>query len=221
MTFRLGNIAIRRKPLIKYLMITAALSLPIGYLVYQSGWLRVEQAQILTPPQEIKGKLVTLRTLKEDYFLDFHNMFSSDVRKGLSFPEKISLNYTIRYLKLEMEKSQAGKQLMYVIFDNKDNKLVGEIEIREKNPTDPGQFGFWINECYRGGGRIQEATKLIISTYFKLHPDRDAFNVYVKLWNKPSYYALKKAGFKEIGYTYDKGKPDYHVMEYYKHYLKN
>jgi RimJ/RimL family protein N-acetyltransferase len=115
-----------------------------------------------------------------------------------------------------MEKNQTGKQLMYIIFDNKNNKLIGKVEIREKDPDDPGQFGFWINENYRGGGRIQEATKLIIATYFRLHPDRNVFNVYVRLWNKPSFYALKKAGFKEVGFTYENGNPSYQIMEYHK-----
>lgn len=216
MNFNIRKIIFNRKSVLKWLLLAVLLSVPTGYFVYQSGWLRTEQTQLLTPPEEIKGKLVTLRTLKEEYFLDYHNMFSSDVRKGLEFPETITLSYTIRYLKIEMEKCREGKQLMYIIFDNKDNKLVGSIEIREKNPDDPGQFGFWINENYRGGGRIQEATKLIIDTYFKLHPDRDVFNVHVRLWNKRSYNALKKAGFKEVGYFYEDGIPTRHVLEHYR-----
>ncbi len=216
MNFNIRKIIFNRKSIIKWLLLAFLLSLPAGYFVYQSGWLHVKQTQLLTPPEEIQGKLVTLRTLKEDYFIDYHNMFSNNVRKGLEFPETITLSYTIRYLKIEMEKCHEGKQLMYIIFDNKSNKLIGSLEIREKNPDDPGQFGCWINENYRGGGRIQESIKLISSTYFRLHPDRDVFNAHVRLWNKPSYKALKKAGFKEIGYFYEDGKPTRYILEYYR-----
>lgn len=190
--------------------------LPVGYVAYNYNWFGVELVTTTIQPEEIKGKIITLRQLKEDYFLDYHNMFSSTVRKAMEFPEVITLNYTTQYLKLEMEKNQTGKQLMYCIFDNKDNKLIGSIEIREKDPDDVGQFGFWVNENYWGGGRTQEATKLIVGLYFKLHPGRDSFISYVRPWNKRSFYALKKAGFKEIGYTYKDGKPDYQVLEYYK-----
>jgi RimJ/RimL family protein N-acetyltransferase len=216
MKFNFRKIINNKKSIIKWLILAVLLSVPAGYFVYQSGWLRVEQAQTLTPPEEIKGKVITLRTLKEDYFLDFHNMFSSDVRRGLEFPETISLNYTIRFLKLELEKISQAKTLYYIIFDNKDNKLIGYVEIREKNPDDPGQFGFWVNENYRGGGRAVEATKLITDLYFRLHPDRDSFIAHVRLWNKPSYKALKKAGFTESGYFYEDGKPTRYIMEYYK-----
>jgi RimJ/RimL family protein N-acetyltransferase len=143
-------------------------------------------------------------------------MFSSDVRKSMEFPEIITLNYTIRYLKLKMEQCKEGKRLMYCIFDNKSNKLVGSIEIREKDPDDPGQFTWWINENYRGGSRAVEALKLIARTYFRLHTDRDRFIAHVRLWNKRGYNALKKGGFKEVGYFYEDGKPTRYILEYYK-----
>lgn len=207
------SIRLSRK-ILKWSVIVVAVCLPVGYFVYQSGWLNSEQSRLVAPPAEVKGKVITLRALKEDYFLDFHNMFSSTVRKAMEFPETISLNYTIRMLKLELEKISQRKTLYYVIFDNKDNKLIGYIEIREKNPDDPGQFGWWINENYWGGGRAVEATKLIAKTFFRLYPDRDSFIVHVRIWNKRSYAALKKAGFKDVGYFYEDGVPTRYILEY-------
>lgn len=207
---------LRLRKIIKWAVVFAVLCLPVGYFSYKSLWKSAEQTILVTPPVEIKGNVITLRALKEDYFFDFHNMFSSDVRKGLEFPETISLNYTIRMLKLELEKISEGKTLYYVIFDNKDNKLIGYVEVREEKEDDPGQFGFWVNENYRGGGRAVEAAKLIANTYFKLHPDRDSFIAHVRLWNKRSYNALKKSGFKEVGYFYEDGVATRHIMKYSK-----
>jgi RimJ/RimL family protein N-acetyltransferase len=192
------------------------LSIPVGYFIYKSGWTNTKQCIITKQPEEIKGKNITLRKLKEDYFFDYHNMFSSTVRKAMEFPEVTTPNYTISFLKIELEKIKQGKTLHYIIFDNKDNKLIGYVEIREKNRDDPGQFGFWTNENYWGGGRAQEATKLIADTYFKLHPDRQNFIAYVRPWNKRSYYALKKAGFKDVEPIYKDGKLDWNVLEYHK-----
>lgn len=202
------------KKIAKWLIPIIFFSISVGYLIYRFDWQRVSQSSILIPPKEIKGKLITLRELKEDYFFDYHSMFSSTVRKAMEFPESITLDYTIKFLKLEMAKSQEGKQLLYCIFDNKENKLIGAIDIREKNIKDPGQVGCWINENYWGGGRFQEALKLIIQTYFKLHPDQESFSAHVRLWNKRSYNALKKFGFKDVGYYYEDGKPTRYILIY-------
>jgi RimJ/RimL family protein N-acetyltransferase len=204
----------RFRRIIKWSVIGAVLCLPVGYFVYQAGWLGSEYSRLVTPPAEIKGNVITLRALKEDHFLDFHNMFSSTVRKAMEFPETISLNYTIRMLKLELEKISQRKTLYYVVFDNKDDKLIGYVEVREKNPADPGQFGFWVNENYWGGGRAVEAAQLIARTYFRLYPDKNSFTAHVRLWNHRSYGALKKSGFKETGYFYEDGAPTRHIMEY-------
>lgn len=216
MKLNFANSTFYKKPVIKWLALAILLSIPAGYFIYKSIGVRTEQTQLLTPPEEIKGKIITLKSLKEDYCIDFYSMFSSTVRKALEWPEVITLNYVIRVIKLELEKIREGKTLYYIIFDNKDNKLIGYIEIREKNPDDPGQFGTWINENYWGGSRVQEAAKLIADTYFRLHPDRNSFIAHVKLWNKRSYHALKKAGFKEVGYFYENGNPTRYILEYYK-----
>ncbi len=174
----------------------------------------------ISAPQEIKGKVITLKQLKEEYFLDYHNMFSDIVRENLEFPKHITLMYTVSYLREEMEKALAGKMLQYCIFDNKDKKLIGSVEVRELNKLDPGQMGIWLNENYWGGGRALEALKLISRAYFALHPEEDSYIVHVRLWNKRSYSLLKKFGFKQApgdkGYFYEGGKRARYVLRFHK-----
>ncbi len=188
-----------------------------GYIGYQWYAAEQESGPLAAAPDEVRGKKVILRKLKESYFIDFHNVFSQDVRHNIEFPEHINLDYTIRFLKYEMERNREGKQLHYCIFDAKENRLIGTLEIREKNDKDPGQFGCWLNERYRGGGRIQEAIKLITNIYFRLHPDRDSFTAHVRLWNKRSYKALLRAGFADTGkFYYEDGKPTRYLLEFYR-----
>ena len=168
-------------------------------------------------PDSIAGKLVTLKKLNEEYFIDFHNAFSSKVREPFESPKHITLDYTIRILRYIMQLCAKGQTLYYVIFDNNDDKLIGAIEIREKNDIDPGQLGCWINENYWGGGRIQEAYRLISDAYFKLKPNEQKFEAQVRVWNKRSYKALKKFGFVDICIKKDpENKGDRHVLEYYR-----
>jgi RimJ/RimL family protein N-acetyltransferase len=176
-------------------------------------------APIKKAPQEIPGSIITLKYLTEEHIIDYHNMFSLQVRQGMEFPEETNLGYTIAFLQRDLERQESEEMLAYAIYDNKDNRFIGAIEIREKSTEEyetHGQFGVWTNEAYWGGGRVQEATKLIAQAYFRLHPDFKSFNAHVRLWNKRSYFALKKAGFKEIGYVYENGKASKYVLEYYR-----
>lgn len=202
---------------IKILALTGGLMVMAGagYVGYQwYAQVHEDLSPISVVPDEVRGKTVTLRKLKESFFIDYHNMFSRDVRHNIEFPEYIDLDYTIRYLKYQMERDKEGKQLMYCIFDAKDNKLIGTIEIREKDAADPGQFGCWLNERYRGGGRIQEAIKLITNVYFRLYPDTPSFSAYVRLWNKRSYRALLKAGFIDTGKLGSYKNEQVYLMEF-------
>ncbi len=186
-------------------------TLGLFFCLVELPW-KQSTAQVLTRPEEIKGKRITLKRLKEKYFIDYHNMFSATVRKNLEFPDSITLDYTIRYLKEEMRKDRTGAMLMYCIFDNVDNKLIGFLEIREKNDHDPGQFGCGINENYWGGGRFQEAFTLINELYFKLY-NETSYIAHVRLWNKRSYAALKKVGFIDVGFFYENGIPTRYILE--------
>lgn len=186
-----------------------------GISIFRAPLGRLFSYQLTERPEEIKGKIITLKKLKEEFFIDYHNMFSHTVRRGLEYPEEITLDYTIRHLRHEMKRDSAKEILQYCIFDNKENKLIGSLEIREKNDKDPGQFGCWINEAYWGGGRLQEALALITKTYFAL-TNAQSFDAHVRLWNKRSYAALKKFGFKDIGFYYENGEQTRYLLEYYR-----
>ncbi len=198
------------------IIVSVALTLAAGAGTYYFIRVGTQESILTAPPEEVKGKIITLRALKKDYFIDYHNAFSTIVRQSLEFPEFITLDYTLHYLQDQLSKAQSGKILLYCIFDNKDNKLIGEIEIREKNDEDPGQFGWWINEAYWGGGRAREALKLIADIYFRLKPQEKSFMAHVRLWNKRGYNAIKKAGFIDVGYFYEGGKASRYIVEYRK-----
>ncbi len=165
-------------------------------------------------PDQVPGKVITLKKLEEKYIIDYHNAFSNIVRQNLEFPRFITLEYTIRFIQYELRKMAEGKTLLYMIFDNKDDKLIGSVQIKEKNDYDPGQLACWVNEQYWGGGRFQEALELITKTYFQLHPEADHYIAHVRLWNKRSYHALKKFGLKEIAYFYEHDKPARYILRY-------
>lgn len=196
------------------IILLTLVAIPTSYGVYRliGSWHQTVST-LTEAPEEVKGSVITLRLLKEENFIDYHNMFSSTVRQGLEFPEAITLGYTIQYLRTELLKMKEGKMLQYAIFDNKDQKLIGAIEIRELNDVDPGQEGVWINEKYWGGGRFQESLKLITNVYFKLHPNEKRYITHIRLWNKRSYLAHKKAGLKDVGYFYEDGKASRYILE--------
>lgn len=184
-----------------------------GYLGYRElapG--RKIESLFAIAPDEVRGKIVILRKLKEEFFVDYHNMFSQDVLRNLEWPENIDLDYTIQVLRHDLVAFSKGNQLMYCIFDAKDNRLIGEINIR--NMDSHGQFGCWINERYRGGGRIQEAVRLITDVFFRL-TDEQSFIAHVRLWNQRSYKALLKAGFVDTKkFYYEDGKPTRYLLEF-------
>lgn len=196
--------------IISFLSISAFAGVSLFYSSKQ-----VRSARLMQRPETVVGKIVTLRKLKEEYFIDYHNMFSQTVRRGLEYPDEITLDYTIRHLRYEMKRDANKEILQYCIFDNKENKLIGSLEIREKNDRDPGQFGCWVNERYWGGGRFQEAVDLITQTYFALS-DAPSYNAHVRLWNKRSYAALKRFGFKDVGFYYENGLATRYLLEYHR-----
>jgi RimJ/RimL family protein N-acetyltransferase len=164
-------------------------------------------------PEEVYGKIVTLKLLKEEYFIDIHNMFSNKIREGIEYPASWPLNRSISHLRYEMKRVKAGKVVHYCVFDNKDNKVIGTLDIRNRKATDPGQFGIWVNENYWGGGRVQEAMDLAAKVYFALK-GVDEFDAEIRPWNKRSYGALTKYGFKDTGKFHheDDDKPDRHIL---------
>ena len=94
--------------------------------------------------------------------------------------------------------------ILIPIWDKKDNKLIGNIQIREKDDSHPGQLSMWLNENYRGGGRITEAMFMISKAYFEAYPKEPSYNAHVKAWNYRSVGAMEKFGFVRVGEKDDK-----------------
>lgn len=143
------------------------------------------------------GNVVTLKTLREDFIEGYHDMFSADVRHGLSFTAAVDdEDYTIGYVNWTLSRQAKGELMCYAIFDNKDDILVGAIEIRAHHSEDPGQLGCWINDKYRGGGRMQEALALITKEYFRM-TGASCVTAFIEPFNIASYKALTKFGFRQ------------------------
>ena len=182
----------------------------LGYRHYSAS------ATLDQAPETVAGSVITLKQMRETYFVELHHMFSDAIRKGLEFSPVINLGYSIAYFRELDRRARITNGLLYVIFDNQDDKPIGTIEIREYSPDDVGQMGCWINEKYWGHGRIQEAIKLISGVYFRLYPNEKSFIAYARPWNHRSFKALKKAGLVEKGMAYKDGIATYNVLEMHK-----
>jgi len=136
------------------------------------------------------------------------------ITKPLYYPTRPSFEFIQNRLKRELAREAKGDTFLYMVFDNKENQLVGAVEIREKNPKDPGQFSCWLNDKYWGGGRFQEAIKLITREYFKVKKV-PSFNAHVETWNLRSFYALKNAGFNLVDFYYQNGQKTRYILEFY------
>lgn len=176
------------------------------------------EAAMPKPPAEIAGEIITLKEFKEEDFKALHNMLSPIVRKNLELPDEMTLEDTINFLKSRQEKAVKGELFVYSIFDNKDKKVIGSIEVRNKeDESSPGLVGCWINENYWGGGRYMEALKLLAEVYFALYPDIKSITARIELWNQRSYKAAIKFGCKLVGYLKDKNEnPTQYIVEYSK-----
>ncbi len=172
-------------------------------------------------PDIIRGNIITLKKLREEHFIDWHNMYSNKVRELFLSPKHMTLDMTIWQLRHLMASSDKGETLYYCIFDNKDDRLVGGIEIRENAP--PGDLGCWINENYWGGGRSKEAIKLISKAYFQLNPHKNSYEAHVYEWNKRSLKAMKKAGLVEVKMIPKSAdyKDARYVLEYRREFVKD
>jgi len=139
----------------------------------------------------LQGKLVTLQPLREQFFEEYHRMFSPTVRHWLGLPSTADMQVTVDFLSAALVDEQY--YLFYGIFDNQTNKLIGSIVVR--SPEYPkGQLGSWLNEHYWGGGRYQEALYLALKKYFEL-TGSDSIFAYVEEGNVRSLRAHQKGGF--------------------------
>lgn len=158
-------------------------------------------------PETIVGKIVTLKKLSLDHAFDFYQAFSPTVRKSLEFPETISYGYIYSVIDERVEEQNKGLLISYTIWEK--DTLIGEVKIVDKKHDDTfdyGQLAMWLNEKYWGGGRIQEALKLISREYFLDHPSEKTYNAHVREWNTRSQKSMEKFGFKRIGNHFKDGK---------------
>lgn len=137
------------------------------------------------------GSIVTLKPLQEQFFEEYHNMFSPVVRQALGLPPSSELQETTNFLKTAMVDPQYEK--FYCIFDNQTNKLIGGITIRSKQHP-MGQLGTWVNEQFWGGGRYQEALYLSMKEYFA-DDKHDSMVAFIEEKNERSLRAHQKFGF--------------------------
>lgn len=149
-------------------------------------------------PQEIKGKLVTLRLLRPDFFKEYHAMMSATVRQILGLPTNPPFEATRDFLANGLVECEKLDHLFYVIFDAATNKLIGAIKIRaydSQEALDRGMVGSWLNENYWGGGRYQEALRLILNAFWAINQCSEV-TAYINVQNERSLRAHQKAGFK-------------------------
>jgi len=144
--------------------------------------------------KDLVGTLVTLKPLSKIYFGEYLRAFSEKVKQLLHVSSGES---ELEYLEDRLEKQKEGKTFFYLIFDNKSNKLVGAIEIRDSQETD-SQLYSWVHEDYWGAGIYQEALELVSKEYFD-ETQESFYNANVDVENLRSYYALKKHGFIDSG----------------------
>jgi RimJ/RimL family protein N-acetyltransferase len=205
------------KSRIIFASIVALIGLPLLYFVYVHQEVSTAQTSHSSTqvvyPQEIVGKIITLKKISLAYAFDYFTMYSPMVRKLFEAPEKITFSdveYDISEKERQMNK---GTRCTYIIWDNKDKKLVGAIEIRERRKDDNGQLGMWLNEKYWGGGRIHEAMKLISKVYFEVNPLVSNYIAHVRPWNMRSLRAMLKTGFRKIDDFIEEGKITRYVLQ--------
>lgn len=148
-------------------------------------------------PQELSGKKITLKKFNFSHFPDFHLAYSEVVQQALNVPVTKQYQESLIYLKNKLNRLHAGELMIYSIFDNKKNKLIGSIEICTYHPDQAGQLSCWLNEQYWGEGRMQEALKLISLAYFSLTQE-DAYTAVVDATNSRALTSLTRFGFETV-----------------------
>ena len=150
-------------------------------------------------PNIVKGKVITIKPLQEQFFEEYHHMFSPVVRQAVGLTPTSELHDTATFLKATMSDPQ--HLMFYCIFDNQTNNLIGSVVIR--TPDHPnGQLGAWLNENFWGGGRYQEALCLALKKYFESTGYNSIF-AFVEVNNERSLRAHQKMGFEIVAKSPD------------------
>ena len=147
----------------------------------------------IMPRRTLKGTLVYLRELREDFFSDYLAAFLERVQKLLHVQ---NIKSERDYLCTRLEKQKKGQTIFFCLFDSKTDRLIGALEIRDQIETS-SQLYSWLHEDFWGTGRYQEVLRLAAQEYF-IRTNKIFFSAHVDKKNKRSYFALKKNGFADF-----------------------
>jgi RimJ/RimL family protein N-acetyltransferase len=143
----------------------------------------------------LSGSTISLEKIQPKHRDDYFAMLSPEVQTHVL----VEGNLDDMFDDVLVDMSN-GTEISYVIYNNADNTLIGEVALYANGP-EYGQFVWWVNEAYQGGGRAREAAQLLIKEYFLRMPNASFVSAYVNPDNKKSLYALQGCGFKLVART--------------------
>ena len=170
-------------------------------------------------PDQIIGKIITLKIISLYYLNDYYSMFSPKVQKRINVSSaQATYANTKKFLTKKIKLLQKNELIFYFIFDNFHKKLIGKIEIRSFDHP-KGQLGVWINENYWGNGRYKESLELISNLYF-YHTNMLYYTAQIHENNLRSLFASIKHGFKFSGQFIIRGNRRYYNMYMHKKFIQ-
>ncbi len=143
-------------------------------------------------PQELVGSLITLRVFEADFIPELFAIISLQSKQGRRF-ERPVFNTTKVFFLDSLERMSDCLGILYGIFDQQTDVLLGAIEIREPN-ADQGQLQVWLHDAYFSRGHYQEILQLLLPVYFSWSK-RMWLNARVEASNSSSVRAHEKAHF--------------------------
>jgi len=181
----------------------------------QVNKLKTNNNNIYFLPPEIPGKIITLKLISLDYTQEYFCMLSKTVQNMINVSSPATLENTKKFLQKRYNLYLKNKIIFYFIFDNKNNNLIGKIEIRN-NKNKKGHLGSWINENYWGSGRYKEALNLISKLYF-FNTKTQFYTAQIHEENLRSLHAHLKYKFKLLKkFTLRDGRRYYNLVFYKK-----
>lgn len=112
------------------------------------------------------------------------------VRENSYNPAKIDLESHSRWFSAKVD----DKSCLLLIFQNEENKNVGQIRI-QKQDNQESIIGVSVDFEFRGKGYAKEMLQLASDYFLVLNPDF-VINAFIKINNLNSKYAVEKAGFE-------------------------
>jgi RimJ/RimL family protein N-acetyltransferase len=155
----------------------------------------------------LQGSVIRIRRLSNADEACYLDAFCDEVRMALHVSD---LQQEQIYFRERIEQQKNEKTFFYGIFDLATNELCGALEFRDSQ-THRGQLYCWLNPSWRGRGFLQEALYLAMYDYSQ-QTGHAYITALVDENNKRSYWALKKAGFADIGWVYGSHGKQYELI---------